>query len=47
MSGLRYAQVSQRELKFLDLTSLTLEEFGQLVPSFLASVSFLCYFSRN
>ena len=34
MSGLRYAQVSQRELKFLDLTSLTLEEFGQLVPSF-------------
>src|SRR6266704_6349770 len=34
MSGLRYAEVSQRELKFLDMTSLTLEEFGQLVPSF-------------
>jgi DDE superfamily endonuclease len=34
MSGLRYAEVSQRELKFLDLTSLTVEEFGQLVPSF-------------
>jgi hypothetical protein len=34
MRGLRYAEVSQRELKFLDLTSLTVEEFGQLVPSF-------------
>ncbi len=34
MSGLRYAEVSQRELKFLDLTSLTREEFAQLVPSF-------------
>lgn len=26
--------MSQRELKFLDMTSLTVEEFGQLVPSF-------------
>ncbi|GAC1358776.1 MAG: hypothetical protein NVSMB38_42050 [Ktedonobacteraceae bacterium] len=34
MSGLRYAEVSERELKFLDLTSLTVEEFGQLVPDF-------------
>lgn len=34
MSGLSYAEVSQRELKFLDMTSLTVEEFGQLVPSF-------------
>jgi len=34
MSELRYAEVSQRELKFLDLTSLTVEEFGELVPSF-------------
>ena len=34
MSGLRYAEVSQRELKFLDLTSLTVEEFAQLVPAF-------------
>jgi hypothetical protein len=34
MSGLRYAEVSQRELKFLDMTSLTVEEFGQLVPGF-------------
>ena len=34
MSGLRYAEVSQKGLKFLDLTSLTVEEFGQVVPSF-------------
>ena len=34
MSGLKYVEVSQKELKFLDLTSLTVEEFGQLVPSF-------------
>ncbi len=34
MSGLRYTEVSQKELKFLDLTSLTVEEFDQLVPSF-------------
>ena len=33
-SGLRYAEVSQREQKFLDVTSLTVEEFGQLVPAF-------------
>src|SRR2546423_15373427 len=34
MSGLKYVEVSQKELKFLDLTSLTVEEFGQLVPGF-------------
>jgi Helix-turn-helix of DDE superfamily endonuclease len=34
MSGLRYAEVSQREQKFLDVTSLTVEEFEQLVPAF-------------
>src|SRR5438067_9080357 len=34
MSGLRYAEVRQRELKFLDMTSLTVEEFDQLVPGF-------------
>ncbi len=34
MRGLRYAEVSQKEQKFLDLTSLTVEEFDQLVPSF-------------
>ena len=34
MNGLRYAEVSQKEPKFLDLTSLTVEEFDQLVPAF-------------
>src|SRR4029434_3940421 len=34
MSGLRYADESQREREFLDLTSLTVKEFTQLVPSF-------------
>ena len=34
MSGLKYVEVSQKELQFLDLTSLTVEEFGQLVPGF-------------
>jgi hypothetical protein len=34
MSGLRYAEVRQKERKFLDLTSLTGEAFDQLVPSF-------------
>ena len=34
MSGLRYADVSQKEQKFLDLTSLTVQEFAQLVPAF-------------
>jgi Helix-turn-helix of DDE superfamily endonuclease len=31
---LRYAEVSQKELKFLDMTSLTVEEFKELVPAF-------------
>ena len=31
---MRYADVSQKELKFLDVTSLTVEEFHQLVPAF-------------
>jgi hypothetical protein len=34
MNGLRYADESRREREFLDLTSLTVEEFDQLVPSF-------------
>ena len=34
MSGLKDVEVSQKELKFLDLTSLTVEEFDQLVPGF-------------
>jgi hypothetical protein len=31
---MRYAEVSQKELKFLDVTSLTVEEFNQLVSVF-------------
>ena len=31
---LRYAEVSRKELRFLDLTSLTVEEFEQIVPVF-------------
>jgi hypothetical protein len=31
---MRYAEVSQKELKFLDLTSLTVEEFQLLFPVF-------------
>jgi hypothetical protein len=32
--AMRYAEVSQKALKFLDFTSLTVEEFEQLVPVF-------------
>lgn len=32
--ALRYAEVSRKELRFLDLTSLTVEEFEQIVPVF-------------
>src|SRR5439155_15590452 len=31
---MRYAEVSRKELKFLDLTSLTVEEFQQILPVF-------------
>jgi Helix-turn-helix of DDE superfamily endonuclease len=31
---MRYAEVSQKEVKFLDVTSLTVEEFCQLQPAF-------------
>ena len=31
---MRYTDVSQKEGKFLDLTSLMVEEFDQLVPAF-------------
>jgi len=30
---MKYADVSQKELKLLDVTSLTGEEFGQLLPA--------------
>lgn len=34
MGGLRDAEVSQRGLQFLERTSLTVEEFGQVVLGF-------------
>src|SRR5512133_1919166 len=36
MSGLRFADLQSRPTEFLDFTSLTLDEFQQLVPSFEA-----------
>jgi hypothetical protein len=37
MAGLRFADLQSRPTEFLDLTSVTLEEFQQLVPPFEAA----------
>ena len=37
MAHLRFADVQSRPTEFLDLTSLTLDEFQQLVPPFEAA----------
>ena len=37
MTGLRFTELQSRPLEFLDFTSLTLEEFQQLVPPFEAA----------
>jgi Helix-turn-helix of DDE superfamily endonuclease len=37
MAGLRFADLQSRPMEFLDLTSLTLDEFQQLVPPFEAA----------
>jgi hypothetical protein len=37
MAGLRYTDLQSRPTEFLDLTSVTLEEFQQLVPPFEAA----------
>jgi hypothetical protein len=37
MASLRFADVQSRPMEFLDFTSLTLDEFHQLVPSFEAA----------
>ena len=34
MAGMRFTDLQSRPLEFLDFTSLTLDEFQQLVPSF-------------
>ena len=31
---MKYVEISRKELTFLDLTSLTIEEFNQIVPAF-------------
>src|SRR5712692_7765531 len=37
MAGLRFTDLQSRPMEFLDFTSLTLEEFQQLVPPFEAA----------
>jgi len=38
MAGLRFADLQARPTEFLDLTSLTLDEFQLLVPPFEAAL---------
>src|SRR5262252_6599499 len=37
MAGIRFAELQSRPMEFLDFTSLTLDEFQQLVPPFEAA----------
>jgi hypothetical protein len=37
MASVRFTDVQARPIEFLDLTSLTLDEFQQLVPPFEAA----------
>ena len=37
MAGVRFSDVQSRPIEFLDLTSLTLDEFEQLIPAFEAA----------
>ena len=37
MAGLRFADLQSRLMEFLDFTSVTLDEFQQLVPPFEAA----------
>jgi hypothetical protein len=37
MAGLRFTELQSRPMEFLDFTSVTLDEFQQLVPSFEAA----------
>jgi len=34
MAGLRFTELQSRPMEFLDLTSVTLDEFQQLLPAF-------------
>ena len=37
MAGVRFAELQSRPMEFLDFTSVTLDEFQQLVPPFEAA----------
>jgi hypothetical protein len=37
MAGVRFSDVQSRPMEVLDLTSLTLDEFEQLIPPFEAA----------
>src|ERR671938_725096 len=37
MAGVRFAELQSRPMEFLDFTSVTLDEFQQLVPPFAAA----------
>jgi hypothetical protein len=41
MAGVRFTELQSRPLEFLDFTSVTLDEFQQLVPPF--ETVFQCY----
>jgi hypothetical protein len=41
MAGVRFAELQSRPMEFLDFTSLTLDEFQQLVPPF--ETAFQCH----
>jgi len=41
MAGVRFPELQSRPIEFLDFTSLTLDEFQQLVPAF--ETAFQCY----
>jgi hypothetical protein len=42
MAGLRFTEVQSRPMEFLDLTSLTLDEFEQLVPPYGQNIQTHC-----
>jgi hypothetical protein len=41
MAGVRFTELQSRPMEFLDFTSLTLDEFQQLVPPF--ETAFQCH----
>ena len=45
MAGLRFPDLQSRPTEFLDFTSLTLDEFQQLVPPFDPSLTVPRYMS--